>query len=104
MLPFGDRRRSMALNGVPPPELIDAGVVSCDLLAFELRTKGVGEPLRSVTGDFGGTWGGISQSSSTMLSVSSLSKGLGVAPGLRMGDSGLPEMAGSSEVSGAVVY
>jgi hypothetical protein len=95
MLLFGDRRRSIALKGVTPPEPTDAGVVSCDLLALEFRTNGAGEPLRSATGDLGGTWGGISQSSS-MLVVSSLSRGLGVAPGLRMGDRGLPETPGSS--------
>jgi hypothetical protein len=55
MLPFGDRRRSRALSGVPTAEPVEAGVVSCDLLAFEFNTKGAGEPLRSATGDFGGT-------------------------------------------------
>lgn len=55
MPPFGDRRRSIALKGVTPPEPVDAGVASCVLLAFEFRTNGAGEPLRSAAGDFGGT-------------------------------------------------
>jgi hypothetical protein len=52
---LGDLRMSMALRGVFPPEVMVAGVVSCDLLAFELSMRGAGEPLRSTAGDFGGT-------------------------------------------------
>lgn len=104
MLLFGDRRWwSMALSGVAPPELIDAGVASCGLLTFEVKTSGAGEHLRSASGDFGGTRGGIS-GSSRMPPVSSLSKGLGVAPGLRIGDSGLPQTLGGSEQGGKLQY
>jgi hypothetical protein len=54
MIWFGDRL-STALIGVFPPEVNDAGVVSCVLLAFEFKTRGAGEPLRSPAGSFGGT-------------------------------------------------
>jgi hypothetical protein len=67
MLPLGDRRRSIALNGVLPPEVIDAGVVSCGRLAFEFRMRGVGDGLRSATGDLGGTCGRSSVSSSMLV-------------------------------------
>jgi hypothetical protein len=74
------------------PDVIDAGVMSCGLLDFGLRTNGAGEPLRSSDGDFGGTCGGSSRSSAT-LEVSSFNIGLillfGLAPGLRIGDKGL---------------
>jgi len=86
-LQFGDRRRSDALKR--PAEALDAGVVSCGFIALEWRMSGAGDGLRSAVGDFGGTRGG-SSGSSAMLPVSTLSKGLGVAPGLRMGESGLP--------------
>jgi hypothetical protein len=52
---LGDLRMSMALRGVFPPDVMVAGVASCDLLAFELSMRGAGEPLRSTAGDFGGT-------------------------------------------------
>ena len=52
---FGDRRKSTALKGVFPADVMVAGVISCVLLAFELSTRGAGEPLRSTAGDFGGT-------------------------------------------------
>lgn len=85
MTPLGDRRSSDALWGLTPPDDMDAGVMSCVLLDFEWRTRGAGEPLRSRAGDLGGTCGGSSK-----LVVSTLSKGFGVAPGLRIGDKGFP--------------
>jgi hypothetical protein len=103
MLPFGDLRRSIALNGVPPPEVIDASVVSCGLLALEFMTSGTGEPLRSTAGDFGGTCGGSSLSTSK-LAVSTFNKGFGVAPGLRIGDNGLPGILSNSEKRGALAW
>lgn len=54
----GERLLSKALMGVPAP-----GVVSWDRLALELSLRGLGESLRSIDGDFGGTWGGSSASS-----------------------------------------
>lgn len=57
---LGERRMSTVLRGVFPPDVIDAGVMSWVLLAFEFSTRGAGEPLRSTAGDFGGTCGGIS--------------------------------------------
>jgi hypothetical protein len=60
ILPLGDLRRSIALNGVVPPEVVDAGVVICDRLAFEFRMSGAGEVLRSTAGDLGGTCGRVS--------------------------------------------
>jgi hypothetical protein len=68
MLPLGERLRSIALKGVLPPEVVDAGVVSCGRLAFEFRMRGAGDVLRSTAGDLGGTCGRRSLSSS-MLAV-----------------------------------
>jgi hypothetical protein len=97
---FGERRISTALKGVFPPEVIEAGVKSCVLLAFEFSMRGVGEPLRSTAGDFGGTCGGNSRSPGK-LAVSTLSVGFGLAIGLTMGDKGFPEALGvSREVAG----
>jgi hypothetical protein len=102
MLSLGDLRRSNALNGVPPPEVVDAGVVSWGLLAFEAKISGAGEPLRSTKGDLGGTCGGSSKSS-MKLAVSTFNKGFGVAPGLSIGDNGLPGTLSRSEEKGAVL-
>lgn len=55
VIPLGERRLSTALMGVLPPDVKEAGVMSCVLLVFELSTRGDGEPLRSTAGDFGGT-------------------------------------------------
>jgi hypothetical protein len=101
MLPLGDLRRSNALDGVPPPEVIVAGVVSWGLLALEVRISGAGEPLRSTEGDLGGTCGGNSRSP-LKLAVSTFNKGFGVAPGLRIGDNGLPGTLSRSEELGVV--
>lgn len=79
---FGERRKSDALTGVGPPDVADAGVLSCDLLDLELSLSGVGDPLRSIVGDLGGTSGGDGG-----LAVSTLRDGF--APGLSIGDSGL---------------
>jgi hypothetical protein len=79
---FGERRRSDALTGVGPPDVADAGVVSCDLLGLELSLSGVGDPLRSSVDDLGGTSGGDGG-----LAVLTLRDGF--APGLSIGDSGL---------------
>lgn len=62
ILPLGDLRRSIALNGVLPPEVVEAGVVICGRLVFELRISGAGEVLRSTAGDLGGTCGRVSSS------------------------------------------
>ena len=60
---FGDRRLSREPTGTMPPGVAVAGVVSCDRLDFVLSLRGLGEPLRSATGDLGGTSGGDSTSS-----------------------------------------
>lgn len=86
-LTLGERRKSAALCGVLPPDVRDAGVMSWGLLDFECKTRGAGDPLRSRAGDFGGTWGGISGASMSLL-VSTFSNGLTV--GLRIGDNGFP--------------
>lgn len=72
--------------GVNPPEAVDAGVCNCDLLVLEVSFKGAGEPLRSSVGDLGGTSGGFT--------VSTLRVGL--APGLKIGDSCRPARLGDS--------
>lgn len=79
---FGERRTSNALMGVAAADVADADVVSCVLLDLELSLRGVGEPLRSIAGDFGGTSGGEEG-----FSVLTLRDGF--APGLKIGDSGL---------------
>ena len=94
-LAFGERRASIALSGVTPPELMDPGVISCVLLDLELRISGAGEPLRSVAGDLGGTSGGLSRPSSALV-VSTFNAGLGLTLGLRMGDKGFPTGAEAS--------
>lgn len=81
---FGEGLTSAALSGVTPPDLADAGVVSGVRLDLKLSLRGAGEPLRSMAGDFGGTWGG-----NDGFTVSTLSNGF--APGLRIGESGRPE-------------
>lgn len=96
---FGERLSS-ALSGVFPPDVKEAGVMSCVLLAFELRTRGAGEPFRSTAGDFGGTCGG--SPSPGKLAVSTFNSGLGLAIGLRIGDSGFPAIFEVSEEIGAV--
>jgi hypothetical protein len=80
---FGERLISAALRGVAPPDVTDAGVTSAVLLGLEPSLRGAGEPLRSIEGDLGGTSGGDAE-----LAVSTLRDGF--APGLRMGESGLP--------------
>lgn len=82
---FGDRLISAALTGVAPPETADPGVTSAVLLDLELSLSGAGEPFRSIAGDFGGTSGGDAE-----LAVSTLRDGL--APGLKIGESGLPPL------------
>jgi hypothetical protein len=91
----GDRRASTALSGVFPPDVREAGVISCVLLALELNIKGAGEPLRSVFGDLGGTLGGSSKSMEKP-AVSTFNSGFGLDIGLMMGDSGFPEAFGVS--------
>lgn len=104
MVPFGERLRSIALRGVPVAEFNEAGVMSCGRLDFCVRTRGVGEGLRSTAGDLGGTAGGSSLSScSWKLLVSTFKVGFGVAPGLRMGDSDLAVTRGVSEIGNWVV-
>lgn len=100
-MPFGERRLSLALMGVKPPECPDAGVRSCVLLDLRLSTRGPGESLRSQAGDLGGTSGGNSWSS-LELTVLTLSTGFGVAVGLRIGESGFPEPLSTSEDMGGV--
>jgi hypothetical protein len=95
-LTFGDRRLSKVPMETMPPGAVVAGVVSCDRLDFVLSLRGLGEPLRSATGDFGGTSGGES-TSSWMTSVSTFNAGLVDTPGLRMGDNGFPKVAGASD-------
>jgi hypothetical protein len=95
-LELGDRRDSRALRGVVPPDVIEAGVISCVLLVFGLRTRGAGEPLRSRAGDLGGTSGRIS-TPSVMLVVSTFKAGLAWL-GLRMGERGLPIGAEASSL------
>jgi hypothetical protein len=80
---FGDRLISAALTGVTPPDTADPGVTSAVLLDLELSLRGAGEPLRSMAGDLGGTSGGAVE-----LAVSTLRDGF--APGLKIGESGLP--------------
>jgi hypothetical protein len=86
---FGERLTSIALDEIALPAVADAGVVSGVLLVFELSLRGAGDPLRSIAGDLGGTWGG-----STGLVVFNFSGGF--APGLRIGDNGLPVVLGDS--------
>lgn len=86
---FGDRLTSAALKGVIPADVADAGVWSCVRLDLELSFKGVGEPLRPITGDLGGTSGGDEGFTVSTLRV-------GLAPGLRIGDNGRPDMLGDS--------
>jgi hypothetical protein len=92
----GDRRASTALSGVFPPDVKEAGVMSCVLLALELSIKGAGEPLRSVVGDLGGTRGGSSKSMDK-LAVSTFNSGFGLDSGLRMGESDRPDVFGVSD-------
>ena len=98
---LGDRL-STTLNGVTPLDVIDAGVKSCVLLAFEFSTRGAGEPLRSTAGDLGGTCGGNSISPGK-LAVSTFSNGFGLAMGLMIGDNGFPGALSVSEEIGEVV-
>lgn len=84
---FGERLASAALRGVDPPDVADAGVVSGVLLDLELSFRGAGDPLRSTEGDLGGTSGG-----NVGLTVSTFRDGL--APGLKIGDSGRPVAPG----------
>jgi hypothetical protein len=93
---LGDRRLSAALRGVFPPEVIEAGVMSCVLLALEFSMRGAGEPLRSAAGDLGGTRGGSSRSSLKLV-VLTFKSGLGLAIGLMIGDSGLVTALGVSD-------
>jgi hypothetical protein len=103
ILPFGDLWKLIALSGVLPAEVIDAGVTSCGLLLLEFRTSGAGEALRSMAGDLGGTCGGSSRSSSK-LAVSTFNAGFGIALGLSIGDNGFPGTLCNSEESGMVLY
>lgn len=80
---FGDRLTSAALTRVAPPDTADPGVMSAVLLDLELSLSGEGEPLRSIAGDLGGTSGGAME-----LAVFTLRGGF--APGLKIGESGLP--------------
>jgi hypothetical protein len=95
---FGDRRLSTALRGVFPPEVMEAGVMSCVLLALELSIRGAGEALRSTAGDFGGTRGGNSRSSLKLV-VLTFRSGLGLAIGLMIGDNGLVAAFGVSDAA-----
>lgn len=101
MMLFGDRL-STALSGVFPPDVMEAGVRSWVLLAFEFSTRGAGEPLRSTAGDLGGTCGGNS-ASAEKLAVSTFNNGFGLATGLMIGDRGFPGALRASEGSGGVV-
>jgi hypothetical protein len=83
----GERRDSIALDGVLPPDVSDAGVINCVLLDLECKTRGAGEPLRSREGDLGGTSGGFSTPSGALV-VSTFKEGLML--GLRIGESGFP--------------
>lgn len=83
---FGDRRISTALTGVPAES--EDGVISWVLLG-RLLSGGFGDPLLSIEGDFGGTSGGSSRASAKLAPVSTFNAGLAL-PGLRMGESGLP--------------
>lgn len=83
----GERRESIALDGVLPPDVTDAGVINCVLLDLDCKTRGAGEPLRSREGDLGGTSGGCSTTSGALL-VSTFREGLML--GLRIGESGFP--------------
>jgi hypothetical protein len=96
---LGDRRFSGAPTGVMPQGVAVAGVVSCDRLDFVLSLRGLGEPLRSVAGDLGGT-SGRDSTSSWMTSVSSFKVGLDMTPGLRIGDSGFPKVTDGSKRPG----
>jgi hypothetical protein len=58
--PFGERLISTALSGVPEPDVMVAGVMSCVLLLFGCSTSGAGEPSRSPACILGGTSGGSS--------------------------------------------
>lgn len=80
---FGERLMSAAPTRVAPPDVADPGVVSAVRLDLELSLRGAGEPLRSMAGDLGGTSGG-----DVGLAVSTLRDGF--APGLKIGESGLP--------------
>lgn len=62
-LTLGDRRLSKAFKEDMAAGVAEAGVVSCDRLDFVFSLRGLGEPLRSAAGDFGGTLGGDSPSS-----------------------------------------
>ena len=84
---LGERLISAALTGVAPPDVADAGIVSGVLLDLELSLRGAGDPLRSVAGDLGGTWGG-----NAGFTVSTFSDGF--MPGLRIGKSGLAPALG----------
>jgi hypothetical protein len=92
---LGERRKSIALWGVLPPDVIEAGVINCGRLVLELSVRGAGESLLSKAGDFGGTSGGIS-TPSRMVLVSTFNEGLTL--GLRMGDNGLPIGAEASSL------
>ena len=89
---LGDRRVSKTFPENMVPGVVEAGVVSCGRLDLVFSLRGLGEPLRSAAGDFGGTWGGNSPSS-WITSVSTLRAGLADTPGLRIGDRGFPKEA-----------
>ena len=93
---FGERRKSIALWGVLPPDVIEAGVINCGRLDLELKVRGAGESLLPKAGDFGGTSGGISMPS-RMVVVSTFNEGFTL--GLRMGESGLPIGAEASSLT-----
>ena len=94
---FGDRLGSEALSGVWPP---DETGVSVDLLGRELSFAGDGEPLRSTEEGLGGTRGGSSKWSGTLVVSSFNTVVLGLTPGLMMGDSGRPVLLGWSDPKG----
>jgi hypothetical protein len=94
---LGDRLGSEALSGVWPPDEIGVRV---DLLGLELSLAGDGEPLRSTEGDLGGTRGGSSKWSGTLMVSSLNTVVLGLTPGLMMGERGLPVLLGWSDPKG----
>lgn len=110
MCVFGDRRDSSALVGVVPLGVMVAADMSWVLLDLGLSLRGLGEPLRSASGDLGGTSGGSSLAS-RMLPVSTFNEGFELTPGLRIGDNGFPKALGvsillllvESEVMGGVI-
>ena len=108
---FGDRLESSELlDGFPVD--VKTFVRSCVLLDLVVSLRGLGDALRSVAGDLGGTSGGFLSLLLLLLLllllilgavlVSRVKVGFWLTPGLRMGESGFPKELGASNLEEAI--